>query len=62
MRKRVEVSGLKNRRVEKGSLPYAIAVLCFIGGQAEAFAAYDCSNRSNIVESYSLLEPDACTV
>jgi hypothetical protein len=25
-----------------------------------AFTAYDCSNRSNVVESYSLLEPDAC--
>jgi hypothetical protein len=26
----------------------------------EAFTAYDCSNRSNVVGSYSLLEPDAC--
>jgi hypothetical protein len=26
----------------------------------KAFTAYDRSNRSNIVESYSLLEPDAC--
>jgi hypothetical protein len=30
------------------------------GGPASAFTAYDCSNRSNVVESYSLLEPDAC--
>jgi hypothetical protein len=37
-----------------------MAVLCFIGGQADAFTAYNCSNRSNIVESYSLLEPDGC--
>jgi hypothetical protein len=29
---------------------------------AEAFTAYDCSNRSNIVESYLLLEPDACAI
>jgi hypothetical protein len=31
-----------------------------MGGQAEAFTTYDCLNRSNIIESYSLLEPDAC--
>jgi hypothetical protein len=29
-------------------------------GQVEAFTVYNCSNRSNIIESYSLLEPDAC--
>ncbi len=22
--------------------------------------AYDCSNKSNVIESYSLLEPDVC--
>jgi hypothetical protein len=33
---------------------------CFTGSPAAAFIAYDCSNRSNVVESYSLLEPDAC--
>jgi hypothetical protein len=27
---------------------------------ADAFTVYDCSNRSNVVESYFLLEPDAC--
>jgi hypothetical protein len=32
----------------------------FSGHPAEGFTAYDCSNRSNIVEAYSLLEPDAC--
>jgi hypothetical protein len=32
-----------------------MAILCLIGGQAEA-----CLNRSNIIESSSLLEPDAC--
>jgi hypothetical protein len=29
-------------------------------GSAEGFTAYTCSNRSNVVELYSLLEPDAC--
>ncbi len=27
---------------------------------AMAFTAYDCNSQSNKVESYSLLEPDAC--
>jgi hypothetical protein len=31
---------------------------CFTGSPAAAFIAYDCSNRSNVVESFSLLEPD----
>jgi hypothetical protein len=31
-----------------------------MGNVVEGFTAYDCSNRSNIVESYSLLEPDVC--
>jgi hypothetical protein len=25
-----------------------------------AFTAYNCTNRSNVVESYTVLEPDAC--
>ncbi len=29
-------------------------------GPAETFMAFDCSNRSNIVEPYSLLESYAC--
>jgi hypothetical protein len=33
---------------------------CLARSPAEAFTAYDCTNRSNIVEAYSLLEPDAC--
>jgi hypothetical protein len=33
---------------------------CLMVSSVEAFTAYDCSNRSNVVESYSLLEPDAC--
>jgi hypothetical protein len=35
-------------------------LLCISGNPAEGFTTYDCSNRSNIVEAYSLLEPDAC--
>jgi hypothetical protein len=33
---------------------------CLVRNPVAAFTAYDCSNRSNVVESYSLLEPDAC--
>jgi hypothetical protein len=34
---------------------------CWNGEQPpHAFTAYDCSNRSNIVKSYLLLDPDAC--
>jgi hypothetical protein len=33
---------------------------CLVRNPAEAFTAYDCTNRSNVVEAYSLLEPDAC--
>ncbi len=35
-------------------------VACLAGEPAAAFTAYDCSDQGNIVESYSLLEPDAC--
>ncbi len=34
--------------------------LCMMRSPVAAFTAYDCSNRSNVVESYSLLEPDTC--
>jgi hypothetical protein len=30
------------------------------GSPVNAFMAYDCTNRSNIVKSFSLLEPEAC--
>jgi hypothetical protein len=33
---------------------------CLARHPAEAFTAYDCTYRSNVVEAYSLLEPDAC--
>jgi hypothetical protein len=34
---------------------------CLIGNPAVAFIPYDCSNSTNLVEAYSLVEPDACT-
>jgi hypothetical protein len=37
-----------------------MTIACLVGNPVAAFTAYDCSNRSNVVESYSLLEPDAC--
>jgi hypothetical protein len=33
---------------------------CLTGSPVDTFIAYDCSNNTNLVESYSLLEPDAC--
>jgi hypothetical protein len=52
---------VKRRRGRKASqLPLVLMLLCLSGQAVEAFTAYDCSNGSNIVESYSLLEPDAC--
>jgi hypothetical protein len=36
------------------------AFACLMRSPVSAFTAYDCSNWSNVVESYSLLEPDAC--
>jgi hypothetical protein len=35
---------------------------CLMGSPVDAFIAYDCSNNTNVVESYSLLEPDACDI
>jgi hypothetical protein len=35
-------------------------IACLAGSPVEAFTEYDCTNRSNVVEAYSLLEPDAC--
>jgi hypothetical protein len=52
---------IKRRRGKRASqLPLVLILLCLSGQAVEGFTAYDCSNRSNIVESYSLLEPDAC--
>jgi hypothetical protein len=48
------------RRASKGGcLPFTLAIICLMGSPLKAFTAYDCSNRSNIIESYLLLEPDA---
>jgi hypothetical protein len=35
-------------------------LMCLMVSSVDAFIAYDCSNNTNVVESYSLLEPDAC--
>jgi hypothetical protein len=49
------------RSAGAGWLPLTLMLfLCISGHPVEGFTAYDCSNRSNIVEAYSLLEPDAC--
>jgi hypothetical protein len=51
----------RRRRAGTGWLPLTLALfMCLTVGPVECFTAYDCSNRSNIVEAYSLLEPDAC--
>jgi hypothetical protein len=51
----------KRRRAGRGLLPMPLALLvCLLVMPAEAFTAYDCSNRSKVVETYYLLEPDAC--
>jgi hypothetical protein len=51
----------KRRRAGTGLLPMPLALLmCLIVSSVDGFTAYDCSNRSNVVEAYSLLEPDAC--
>jgi hypothetical protein len=51
---------IRRRSAGAGWLPLTLMLLCFSGHPAEGFTAYDCSNQSNIVEAYSLLEPDAC--
>jgi hypothetical protein len=33
---------------------------CLMGSPVDTFIAYDCTNNTNVVESYSLLEPDTC--
>ncbi len=51
----------KRRRRGVGLLPMPLALLrCLMVSSVSGFTAYDCSNRSNIVEAYSLLELDAC--
>jgi hypothetical protein len=51
----------KRRRGGVGLLQMPLVLLmCLPVIPADGFTEYDCSNRSNIVESNSLLEPDAC--
>jgi hypothetical protein len=51
----------RRRRMGTGLLLMPLVLLmCLVVTPVEGFTAYDCSNRSNVVESYSLLEPDAC--
>jgi hypothetical protein len=55
-----EKACVRNGIRRAGCLPLTLAILCLTEGLAKGFIAYDCSNRSNITELYSLLEPDAC--
>jgi hypothetical protein len=51
----------RRRRRGVGLLPMPLALLmCLMVNSVDGFTAYDCSNRTNVVESYSLLEPDTC--
>jgi hypothetical protein len=54
----------KRRRRTRGLMLkplWALTAIAYLaGGPVQAFTAYDCTNRSNVVEAYSLLEPDAC--
>jgi hypothetical protein len=51
----------RRRSAGAGWLPLMLMLLlCISGHPAEGFTVYDCSNQSNIVEAYLLLEPDAC--
>jgi hypothetical protein len=57
---------LKEKKEGMAGVPMTMTTFLLInpvelmGYPADAFTAYDCTNRSNIVESYSLLEPDTC--
>jgi hypothetical protein len=51
----------KRRRRGVGLLSMPVALLmCLMVSSVNGFPAHDCSNRTNVVEAYSLLEPDAC--
>jgi hypothetical protein len=50
---------LRRRGVGLLQMPLVL-LMCLLVMPVEGFTAYDCSNQSNVVESYSLLEPDAC--
>ncbi len=48
----------------KGSKPkntlMKIGIICFLMPMAQDFTTYYCHDQSNVVESYSLLNTDAC--
>jgi hypothetical protein len=51
----------RRRRAGTGLLPMPLALLmCLMVSSVKGFTACDCSNRSNVLEAYSLLEPDTC--
>jgi hypothetical protein len=72
LRRRVECRGalpsqmVKEAMKKKAALPRrALALLLLglvgpMGHSTDAFTAYDCTNRSNIVESYFLLAQCLC--
>jgi hypothetical protein len=58
-----ETNALIRRRRRSGvgllTMPLAL-LMCLMVSSVDGFTAYDRSNRTNVVESYSLLEPDTC--
>jgi hypothetical protein len=58
-----ETNGLIRKRRRGGvgllSMPLAL-LLCLMVSSVDGFTAYDCSNWTNVVEAYSLLELDTC--
>jgi hypothetical protein len=64
MEKEIQETNELIRKRRRGSLGLMLKPLwmltCLMVSSVDAFTAYDCSNRSNVVESYSLLKPDAC--
>jgi hypothetical protein len=58
-----ETNALIRKRKRRGvgllSMPLVL-LMCLMVSSVNEFTAYDCSNRTNVVEAYSLLEPDAC--
>jgi hypothetical protein len=61
-----ETNGLIRKRRRRGlglmlkPLWMLTMLTCLMGSPADAFIAYDCSNNTNVVQSYFLLEPDTC--
>ncbi len=58
-----ETNELIRKRMRRGMelmLKPLWMLMCLMVSSADAFTAYDCSNSTNVVEAYSLLEPDTC--